>query len=515
MYLNVSRYKKYIRVRILKKTLVSGKRVTRLVEHVGSARNETELAILRSAAEQRLIKLRGQLSLLDALNQQLHNPARLAITNSYAWGLWYVIGGLYDSVGLPDSFLKYLVLCRIALPKSKLSTTRFLKNNFNRAVDVQTIYEFMDTLDKDALMSMLLDYAQKQTEKRSGHAIAVVFYDVTTLYFETDEEDEDTYKEPGLRKKGFSKDHRGDLPQVVVGLTVDGGGFPLDFQVYEGNTYEGHTLIDGIGSIQRKLSLKPSDLTVIADAGMLSQANITVLEESGYTYIVGARIKSLSKARTDELLNWDYAKQGTLDVMLDTPAHRHLTVTYSDKRAKRSRQNRDLLLKKLQSRLNRGQAVMKSKYIRLHVTHDADVSVKTAAFTGSIDQSKVDQDARFDGLKGYVTNTALTAEEVVMKYAHLWTVEKSFRMSKSDLRTRPVFHYKRRRIISHLLICVCSLAVLRELELKIAQLKPTVGLSVALEQILAIRKYTLRIPNQPAVEVYSQLTPTQEQILRL
>lgn len=515
MYLNISRYKQYTRVRILEKTLVGGKQVTRLVEHVGSARNETELAVLRFTAEQRLIKLRPQRNLLDTLEQRLHDPARLTITNSYAYGLWHIVGGLYDNLGLPDNLLKYLVLARIAQPKSKLSTTRYLGNNLNRTVDVQSIYDYMDTLEKDTLMSRLLDHAQRQTKQRTGQAIAVVFYDVTTLYFETDEEDEDTTQEFGLRKKGYSKDHRFDLPQIVIGLTVDGNGFPLDFQVYEGNTYEGHTLMDGIASIQVKLSLKPSDLTVIADAGMLSSVNIDALEKSGYAYIVGARIKSLSKTRTEELLSWNYAKQGILDVVLDVPANRHLIVTYSDKRAKRSQQNRDHLVKKLQSKLDHGQVVKKSKYILLHTADNASTPLKPAALTGSIDQSKLEQDARFDGLKGYVTNTTLTAEEVVARYANLWTVEKSFRMSKSDLRTRPVFHFKRRRILAHLLICVCSLAVLRELEQKIILLKPAVGLSVALEQLLAIRQYTLTIPNQPTAEVYSQLTPIQEQLMRL
>lgn len=493
MYLNISKYRKYVRVRILEKVMIGGKRVTRLVEHVGSARNETELAVLRIAAEKRLIQLRPQFSLLDRLEQHLHDPARLSITNSYAYGLWSIVGNLYDKLGLPDNLLKYLVLARIALPKSKLSTVRYLEGSLNRTVDVQSIYDFMDTLRKDLIMPCLLDYAQKQT-------------------------DCDTTKETGLRKKGYSKDHRFDLPQVVIGLTVDGYGFPLDFQVYEGNTYEGSTLIDGIRSIQTALSIRTRDLTVIADAGMLSQTNIDTLEKSDYSYIVGARIKSLNKTRTEELLNRDYIKQGVLDVVLETQFNRRLIVTYSEKRAKRSKQNRDQLVKKLQSRLDHGKIIKKSKYILLNTVDNASATVKSAkaaSFTGSIDQAKIDQDGRFDVLKGYVTNTTLTTPDIVARYTNLWTVEKSFRMSKSDLRSRPVFHFKRRRIIAHLLICVCSLAVLRKLEQKIAPLKPTVGLSIAIEQLLAIRQYTLHIPNQPAVEVYSHLTPIQEQLMRL
>lgn len=514
MYLNISRYKKYTRVRILKKILIEGKRVTRLVEHIGSARNETELAILRVTAKRRLAQLRPQLNLLEALEKTLHNPAHLSITNSYAYGLWNIIGGLYNGIGLPDSFLKHLVLARIALPKSKLATTRFLENNLNKVVNIQSIYDYMDTLSKDSIMPLLLAHAQKRVKATTGQAIAIVFYDVTTLYFETDEEDEDTAKELGLRRKGFSKDHRFDLPQVVVGLTVDGNGFPLDFQIYEGNTYEGHTLLNGIASVQAKLSLRPNDLTVVADAGMLSQTNIDALEEAGYVYIVGARIKSLNKTITTELLRWDYARHGMLDLALDIPANRHLIVAYSDERAKRTQQNRDRLVKKLQAKIEHGQVVKKSKYVFLS-TDNTTVPTKISSFIGNIDQARIEQDARFDGLRGYVTNTVLTAEEVVARYHGLWTVEKSFRMSKTDLRARPVFHFKKRRILAHLLICVCSLAVLRELEQKVLLLQPAVGLSVALEQLLAIRKYTLHIPNQPEAEVYSELTPVQEQLMKL
>ena len=366
MYVQVSRYKHYTRVRIVKKLSIAGKQVTKLVEHVGSARNETELSILRITAQKRLAELTPQRSLLDALDGIDHDSSRITFRDYYAYGLWNIIGGLYDSLGLPDNLLKYLVLARIAQPKSKLTTARYLGDHLNRTIDVNSIYEYMDTLDKDTLMPLLLAYAQKRAKDITGIAIAVVFYDVTTLYFETDEEDEETTNLKtgeiltGLRKKGYSKDHRFDLPQVVVGLTVDGSGFPLDFQVYEGNTYEGHTLMDGVRSVQSKLSLKPSDLTVVADAGMLSQKNTDALENSGYSYIVGARIKSLNKTRTDEMLAWDYTKHKTFNTLMDKAARRRLIVTYSEQRAKRSQQNRNRLLKKLQAKLDHGMVVKKS-----------------------------------------------------------------------------------------------------------------------------------------------------------
>ena len=147
----------------------------------------------------------------------------------------------------------------------------------------------MDSLSQAMVMDKLLIYARTKAATSGGN-ISVVFYDVTTLYFENDQEDEDDSNGLeailGLRKYGYSKDHRADQPQVVVGLTVDGNGFPLDFQVYEGNTYEGNTLLKGINEVSKKLSLVSSQLTVVADAGMLNVANLQELERHGYRYIV-------------------------------------------------------------------------------------------------------------------------------------------------------------------------------------------------------------------------------------
>jgi transposase len=363
----------------------------------------------------------------------------------------------------------------------------------------------MDRLDKAYLMPVLLAHAQKRATQLTGKSIAVVFYDVTTLYFETDEEDADNEEELGLRRLGYSKDHRGDLPQVVVGLTVDSFGFPIDFQVYEGNTYEGHTLLDGIRRITSTLSLSPSSLMVVADAGMLSRKNIEDLETNGYRYIVGARLKSLSESETRRVLDFDYATCGPQEIPQGTTGRR-LVVTYSEKRAKRSGKNRDRLIRKLQAGLNRGQVVRKSKYGALG---------SDEKLTGSIDHSRLDEESRFDGLKGYVTNTLLPADEVVRRYGELWNVEKSFRMSKSDLQARPTFHYLRKRILAHLLICVCALTVLRELELRLRQSLPETGLSIALEELLAIRKYVLHIPNQPDSDVYSELSTIGERLLEI
>lgn len=511
MYIHVSAYKNSWRVRILRKITVAGVQKEKLVEHIGSARNETDLLFLKEKARQRIAELRPQLSLLDESSRpSTQAPQPLELRDPFAYGLWQVMGGIYDHLGLPNNLLKYLVLARIALPASKRSTVRYLRDNLRVDYTLTDSYRFMDSLNKDQLMTALLTAAQSRALSKDGSTISVVFYDVTTLYFETNEDDEDMLnlktgevEEIGLRKKGYSKDHRYDLPQVVVGLTVDGNGFPLDFQVYEGNTYEGHTLLGGIRNIQEKLSLDSTKLTVVADAGMLSTANLQELERLGYRYIVGARIRSLSTSVAEQILTHDYLGKGSLDTVI---TGRRMVVTYSQKRSERSRKNRERLVKKLQAKLDHGQVVKKSKYVLLSDNKKLE---------GTINQAKLTADARFDGLKGYVTNTTLPVDEVITHYGNLWRVEKSFRMSKSDLRARPTFHFKRERIIAHLTICVCALAVLRIFEDSLNASLPGVGLSLALEQLLAMKEYRAFLHGKVEIPSMTELNEVQRGLLKI
>ncbi len=513
MYIHVSPYRNTWRVRILRKVTVDGVRKEKLVEHIGSAGNKTDLLFLKEKARQRIIELRPQLNLLNGLPDPSADPdpRPLELRDPFAYGLWQIMGGIYDQIGLPDNLLKYLVLARIALPESKRATVRYLGDNLRTDVTLTDVYRFMDSLSKDKLMSVLLAYAQTKTQAVTGdQGVSVVFYDVTTLYFEANEDDEDILDPKtgevmttGLRKKGYSKDHRYDLPQVVVGLTVDSNGFPLDFSVYGGNTYEGYTLLDGIEKIRTKLKLDSGKLTVVADAGMLSNANLKKLESSGYNYIVGARIKSLAADIAESILTHNYAEKGNLDATLDG---RRMVVTYSQKRAERSQKNRERLVKKLQAKLDHNQVVKKSKYVLL--TSDKKLQ-------GIIDQAKLKADARFDGLKGYVTNTTLTAPEVIAHYGNLWHVEKSFRMSKSDLRARPTFHFKRERVIAHLVICVCALATLKEFEQQLNSSIPATGLSIALEQLLSMRAYKAFLNGKTEMASITELTDVQRSLLKL
>lgn len=439
---------------------VKGKFV--LIKHIGSASTPKHIEILRLKALEELqrIKTENQPSLFP----DLKIPIRAKLVNWRITGFHQIFGYMYDLIGFPNTHLRDLVIARIVYPKSKLATARYLDHYLGIACSEDTIYRFLDTLNKDELTKIAYDFV---SQKNKG--IALILYDVTTLYFESDTEDD-------LRKRGYSKDHKNELPQIVVGLFVDKNGYPFDFDFYEGSTFEGHTFPKAIKALTTKYQFK--DLVVVADAGMLSEKNIQFLETEKLSYIVGARLKSLPEKYKEPLFTYDFTKEHTLDlsckVTIETGKikDRRLIVDFSDKRAKKEKANREKLIKTLEEKIASKKVLIKrSKYLILE---------NQGAVVG-IDQEKIKLDMRHDGLKGYWTNLkeTHTPKEIIEKYHNLWQVERAFRMSKSDLQERPIFHRREKRIRAHLIICFCSLLVMKEIE---RMLKPKdISLARAIE----------------------------------
>jgi len=403
-----------------------------MVEHVGCAQDPDELEALQVRANDRLQQLRRQPSLFP---QKESTKAKL--TDWKVTGYHQVLGSVYDTTGFPENLLRDLIVARIVYPKSKLATIRFLNQTLGVPATRGKVYRFLDTLDKDELTEIAFNFVSDLNQ-----GLNLVFYDVTTLYFESSREDI-------LRQKGYSKDHRHDMPQILIGLFVDQDGFPFDFDYFEGKTFEGHTFPTVIQNLQEKHSFE--NLTVVADAGMLSNDNLDFLEEQDIGYIVGARLRNLSQSKQKQIVDRDYSEPTTWDTRYN---NRRLIVSYSTKRANKDRQTRERKIKKLKDKLKKQQSVVrKSKYIK---TGKNEVL--------GIDEDKIKHDAKYDGLRGYFTNTELPANTVIEHYHQLWQVEKAFRMSKSDLRERPVYHSKPDRIKAHLLLCFVSLLVMKEAE---------------------------------------------------
>jgi len=456
-----------------------------LVKHVGCALspNEIEALRLKAAAELVQLKLKDQLSLFP--------PADLPKAKLINWqitGYHQVFGSVYDAIGFPSNLLRDLSIARIVYPKSKLATIRYLSRNLGIHLSKDKVFRFLDTLNKNELTKIAFNFVSKR-----NHGISLLFYDVTTLYFETENEDD-------LRKKGFSKDHRSDVPQILIGLFVDSDGYPFDFDFFEGSTFEGHTFQSAIENIIRKYMF--AELTVVADAAMLSEKNLGYLQFRKINYIVGARLKNLPDETTAKIFRHDFTGKPILEIKT---GQQRLIVDYSAERAKKDEKTRERLIKKLEVRLKKKEPVIrKSKYLLWE---------KQGKISG-IDLSQVEEDKEYDGLKGYVTNKEdkSSAQEVIKQYHNLWQVEKAFRMSKSDLRERPVYHRKFTRIKSHLIICFVSLLVLKETETILRKIH--YSLEKAIEILGKIGQGTMRI-GKIMLDIDSELSNEAQTILKL
>ena len=324
-----------------------------------------------------------------------------------------IYGKLYDEIGygaVGSKMFRHLVVCRLFNPGSKLKTIDYLARYLGESYSPDQIYRFLDNLchrkgkasDEPDIKSLVERISFEKTRRECGGRVEVVFYDMTTLYFEASDEDD-------LRKCGFSKDGRHSNPQIFLGLLVAAGGNPIGYDIYEGNIFEGHTLMEFIGRMSAKFGFgKP---IVVADAGLLSKRNIAGLKAEGYEFIVGARPRNDSEA----------VKKAILDLGLKTKANIN----------------------------NKGY----NKYLKM----EGDVKI-------SIDYAKFGADEAWDGIKGYVTNTSLSNEEVIARYSDLWRIERAFRMNKTDLQVRPIFHRLRNRIEGHICICFTAYTIMLELE---------------------------------------------------
>lgn len=405
----------------------------------------------------------------------------LTNTQIHLIGPELIFGTLFDRIGfneIQEPLFRHLVIARLSFPGSKLKTVRYLHDTQGIDIGVSTIYRFLDAFH--ATSKDLAEMIAYRYSKQILGTIAVVFYDMTTLYFESEDEDD-------LRKIGFSKDGKFQQPQIMIGLLVGSHGYPIGYDVFEGNTFEGHTLIPTLKKIQQKYGFdKP---VVIADAGLLSKQNLKDLRVEGYEFILGARIKNESEETKAALLERAAGLNDGASFSLVLESGTTLHVTYSDTRARKDAWNRERGLRKLRARIGKGRLTKASvtnrgynKFLKLE-----------GIMACLIDEEKVRVDKRWDGLKGYVTNTQLNANEVVENYGHLWQIEKAFRISKTDLKIRPIFHYRKRRIEAHLCLAFVAYTIYKELERLLREGKT--GLSVEraarLTRIMYALSYTM------------------------
>ena len=387
-----------------------------------------------------------------------------------------LLSQVYDLVGfnrIKDEILRHLVIARICQPASKLATTAYLRSYYKEDVHLSRIYRYMDKL-YDRQMERVQEISIAHTRQILGGSIGLLFYDVTTLYFETAPKDD-------MRQAGFSKDGKTSEAQVVLGLLVSQDGYPLSYSIFNGSQYEGYTMIPIIDDFVHRFSLK--DFVVVADSGLMSRKNVRLLRSAGYKYIVGARIKSEDSVTKDWILSLE-RKDGVEYECLRSDGDR-LIVSYSSSRAANDAKNREKGVERLEKSYKSGiltKANVNKRGYNKFLEISKDVQVR-------INPEKIAEDERWDGLKGYVTNTDLTAAEVITLYHGLWVVERAFRISKGNLEMRPMFHFTERRIEAHVCICFVAYKVYKELE----RIIKFCGIGLSVDKVIDIAKTIISI----------------------
>jgi len=471
----------------------------KVIKTIGCAKTRREEELMVLLANTEMDRIAGSQSLFVEHDDLVVDNFVDSIANDQLQiiGSELILGKIYDKIGYPKDgcpdYFKNLVLCRLVYPGSKLKTVDYFKWHLNINISVYTIYRFLDELNsklKPDIEKISFEYTKGLLKGKVG----VVFYDMTTLYFESSEEDD--YRIPG-----FNKDGKHQQPQIMIGLLVSSHGYPIGYQIFEGNTSETKTLIPVLELFQEKFGInKP---IIVADAALLSEKNIHALQDNGYKYILGARLKN----ETDEIKG----QVLKLKVEEDKPKeiknrHGRLIVSFSSKRAHNDGKNRQKGIKRLEKKVKSGKLTKEhinnrgyNKYLKL----SGEVNI-------SIDYEKYKADSVWDGLKGYLTNTQLTRNKVIGNYNQLWQVEKAFRISKTDLRIRPIYHRIKDRIEAHICICFAAYAIYKELERLL--MKNQIGLSArkAIEQIKEIRQLRYVLPKSRQMKT-KILKPTEVQ----
>jgi hypothetical protein len=434
----------------------SSRRGSRDIEHLGSAHDDAELELLKAAGRQRLAAGQGELELGLAATAP---GGPLPITASRMGHLVDALEHVYRLLGFDrasggDEVFRQLVLARIIEPASKLDSLRVLEEAGITPPSYATLKRRLPAYAQDSWRQQLS--AACAAHARLGPA-SLVLYDVSTLYFETDAGD-------GFRESGFSKERRLE-PQITIGLLTGADGFPLMVSAFEGNKAETKTMLPVIQAFMHAHDLP--DVTVVADAGMVSENNQKQIEAAGLSFILGARIPFVPYL----VAQWrrEHPGQDIPDRQVFTqpwpagPAGgRRDQVIYYQYRADRARRTLrgiDEQVTKAEQAVQGKTAVKRNRFIQL------------SGGTRSVNRELEAKARALAGLKGYVTNlrtcpdgTLVTAEFVIGAYHQLFEVEKSFRMSKHDLQARPIYHRKRDSIEAHLTVVFAALAVSRWIE---------------------------------------------------
>ena len=424
-----------------------------VVKHIGSAHNQEELASLKQTAQKWIDQETKQQYLFPIERKTtatlipLDKLRNLGFRYMFAHEVLTGIFRLMQFHTLKPKLLLDLVLIRIIQPASKLESLELLSEMFGITHKRTEFYRHIPAVVslKERVEKKTITFTQKQF----AFDFSIVFYDVTTLYFESFKEDVEEFRKPG-----FPKDNKANQPQIVIGLIVTKEGFPVSYDIFAGNTFEGKTFIPTICKFRNTYQVL--NLTVVADAAMISLPNVASLVANNLSYIVGARVTNLKGDQIKEISNQLNAVDGA-SMRIET--ERGLLVCdFSLKRYQKDKREMEKQIAKAEKLLEKKADIKRTKFL----TNKEKKKTEQRLNISLIEKTKL-----LLGIKGYYTNLSTESNKTIIDHYHnLWHVELAFRIAKSDLSMRPIYHFKKQTVEAHILICFMALAVCKYMELK-------------------------------------------------
>ncbi len=472
----------------LVESIRQGKKVKqKIVRHVGIAMDDDELGKLKELAEVIKAKLEAQhqqslytpeqvaRQVIEAKAAQAKSTSPLTVDlrqleedQRVVTGIHEVYGEIYSQLGfdkvlssnryrVSNEALFNCVMARIANPDSKRGSVRLLEQDFGITLALEKVYRMMDQLD-DKHIDKIKRLSGEGTLSLLQGPLDVLFFDCTTLYFESFTEDD-------LKQNGYSKDCKFNQPQVLLALMVTHEGLPVGYEVFPGATFEGHSLVPVLEQMQQKYSL--DRVICVADRGMLNENNLKALEAAGVYYIVGAKLKTLPKVQQEKILDktaYQPLGDGPATAMELTYKKRRVVVSHCPKRADKDAHDRQKSVDKLIQKINKSQnpkSLLNNYGYKKFLTIRGETEL-------SVNQQKIELAARWDGLHGVMTNLPdMPAQQLLSHYRGLWQVEESFRITKHDLKIRPIYHWTPARVRAHIAIAFMAFTCVRHLAYRI------------------------------------------------
>ena len=480
-----------------------------VIRYFGIVHNEKELKALNKIAEAELGKLTKTQKTSPPL-EAMHEEGRILD------GFHDIFGTFFDrlqlNIGL--SKLRYrqlrdVVIARIIEPVSKSHTSRFLQRSRLQKLSEDQIYRLMDDIGEKEI-EIKTNIFNATTRAIQDQKIDVLLFDVTTLYFESQNSDE-------LREYGYSKDHKIGETQLVLALATTKEGLPVGYTLFSGKTAETKTLLQCIDEWKKFILI--DKVIIVADKAMMSDLNLQAMEEANIRYIVAAKLKQLPKTLKNQILKKNYEQTGMVNndsvrFREHTHQERRLIVSYSESRAIKDRHDREKLLLRLREKIlakGRGEThklVTNRGYFK-YLDNEKKGIVR-------LNEDKIINEGLWDGLHGIITNDKeSSALDLMNRYRQLWVIEDSFRLNKHTLAMRPIYHFKQKRIRAHILICYLAFATIRYAQHHLRAHDPSFTIDRVREELAYVETSILHDGQGCKYKVPSKLSEYAEKIYRV